>query len=425
MSIWGLGGLWKGSPVAKRHPIRVVHTADLHIGMENYGRWNPSSGLHGRLEDYLRSLDQVVDLALAEEADVFLVAGDIYKSKDPSPTQQREFAKRVKRLAHAGVQVILLVGNHDMPNRHGDANPLDIYASLELPGVTIFRRPDLAVIETKHGPLQVAAMPHLPRSYLMARQQTMPRSIHESERLLEQVIDEVLTALAEQIDPKIPSLLTAHLSIDAATVGSERELMLGKGLTLPLETLANPVYDYVAMGHIHKHQVLGAQPPCVYPGSLDRIDFGEAEDEKGFYVVDMEKGKATMQRIRVDVRAFKTIRVDLTEADDPTEALLAAIAGEDVEHAVVRLAYKLQADRANAINEERVRQALAGAFDLVWRPDLVQGSARVRDPELNESIADQPLAALKRYLALKPELADQAAQLMAKAEELLGEEASA
>jgi exonuclease SbcD len=321
--------------------------------------------------------------------------------------------------------VVLLVGNHDMPNRHGDANPLDIYASLELPGVTIFRRPDMAVLETRNGPLQVVAMPHLPRSYLMARQQTMPRSVHESERLLEQVIDEVLTALAEQVDPELPALLTAHLSIEDASLGSERELMLGKGLTLPLATLANPVYDYVAMGHIHKHQVLGQQPPCVYPGSLDRIDFGEAEDEKGFYVVDIERGKATLQRVLVDVRDFKTIRVDLTQAEDPTEALLAAIAQENIEGAVVRLAYTLQADRANAISEERIRQALAGAFDVAWRPNLVQGAARVRDPELNETIADQPLAALKRYLALRPELADHADELLSRAEALLSEEAPA
>jgi exonuclease SbcD len=408
--------------VAKRPPIRVIHTADLHIGMENYGRWNPATGLHGRLEDYLASLDQVVDFALAEDADVFLVAGDIYKTKDPTPTQQREFARRVKRLAGAGVQVVLLVGNHDMPNRHGDANPLDIYASLELPGVTIFRRPDLVTLETRKGPLQIAALPHLPRSFLMAREQTMPRSLQESERLLERVIDEVLEALASEVDPAVPALLTAHLSVDVATLGSERDLMLGKGLTVPLSALARKPYDYVAMGHIHKHQVLGDSPACVYPGSLDRIDFGEADDEKGFYVVDVARGRVAMKRVPITVRHFKTIRTDLTQAEDPTAALLEAVGREDVRHAVVRLAYTIQAERANAVDEGRVRAALAEAFDVVWRPDLVQGEARTRHPGLTEAIADKPLDALAKYLELKPELADQADFLMAKAAELLQDE---
>jgi exonuclease SbcD len=178
------------------------------------------------------------------------------------------------------------------------------------------------------------------------------------------------------------------------------------------------------MGHIHKHQVLGEQPICVYPGSLDRIDFGEADDDKGFVVVDLARGQARIKRIPVDVRAFKTIRADLTGAEDPTAALLEAIARVDVEGAVVRLAYNLQAERANAINEERVRESLTGAFDLVWRPELVQGAARTRLPELNESVADRPLEALAQYLALRPELADHAERLMARAESLLSEESS-
>jgi exonuclease SbcD len=318
--------------------------------------------------------------------------------------------------------VVLLVGNHDMPNRHGDANPLDIYASLELPGVTIFRRPDLVTLETRKGPLQIAALPHLPRSFLMAREQTMPRSLQESERLLERVIDEVLEALASEVDPAVPALLTAHLSVDVATLGSERDLMLGKGLTVPLSALARKPYDYVAMGHIHKHQVLGDSPACVYPGSLDRIDFGEADDEKGFYVVDVARGRVAMKRVPITVRHFKTIRTDLTQAEDPTAALVEAVGREDLRQAVVRLAYTIQAERANAVDEGRVRAALAEAFDVVWRPDLVQGEARTRHPGLTEAIADKPLDALAKYLELKPELADRADFLMAKAAELLQDE---
>lgn len=403
-------------------PIRLVHTADLHIGMENYGRWNPATGLHAHLEDYLNSLDQVIAYALAWQADVFLVAGDIYKTKDPSPTQQREFARRVRTLTNAGVQVLLLVGNHDQPNRHGDANPLDIYASLELPGVTIFRRPGLVRLETRRGALQVAGMPHLARSYLMAHQQSVPRSLADAERLLEGVIDETIAALADQITPDAPAMLTAHLSIDSATLGSEQALMLGKGLTLPREALCLPQFDYVAMGHVHKHQIIGQSPPAVYPGSLDRIDFGEEKDDKGFYAVTLSRGQAELERVGVDVRPFKTVRVDLCDAEDPTAELLAAIARHTLDDAVVRLAYVLQAERANAINEEAVREALASAFDVVWRPELIPGTVRSRHPELNEEVVSNPLAALEKYLGLRPELESNRAALLAKAAELLDSE---
>ena len=411
--------------MGERTAIRLVHTADLHIGMENYGRWDPASGLHQRLEDYLRSLDQAIEVAIARDADVFLIAGDIYKSKDPSPSHQREFARRIHRLAAAGLQVVLLVGNHDMPGRHKAANPLDIYGTLEVPGVTVLRRPDLVTLPTKHGPLQVAAMPHVTRGFLLARQEAIPRSLEECERLLERVIDETLHALAEEVDPTIPAVLTAHLSVDVATLGSERDLMLGKGLTLPLATLARPAWDYVAMGHIHKPQVLEAGPglpPVVYPGSLDRIDFGEEKDEKGFWVVDLVRGRRPeMERVAVDVRPFRTVRVDLCDVDDCTAGLVEAVKKAACEGAVVRLAYVLQAERAAAIDETAVREALAGAFDVVWRPELVQGAARARHPELAEALTGTPLTALEKYLALKPELAGREEALMTRARALLAE----
>lgn len=402
-------------------PIRVVHTADLHIGMENYGRWNPATGMHARLEDFMRSLDQAVAYALAE-ADVFLVAGDIYKSKDPSPTHQREFAKRVQRLTAGGVHVVLLVGNHDQPNRHGDANPLDIYASLELPGVTLLRRPELRVIPTRRGPLQVAGMPHLPRSFLLSRQARVPRSLQESERLLEQAIDEMLAALAAEVDPALPAILTAHFSVDSARAGSEQMLMLGKGLTLPVSALATPAWDYVAMGHIHQPQVLGTYPAVVYPGSLERIDFGEEKDEKGFMVVDAVRGATTFRRERVDARPFKTVKVDLLDSENPTADLLAAIERTDLAGAVVRLSYTLQAERANAVDEKAVRQALTAAFDVAWRPELVQGAHRARHPELTEALTGDPIKALETYMALKPELAAQQEALLERARALMAEE---
>jgi len=74
--------------------IKLVHFADLHLGVENYGRLDPTTGLSSRLTDFLRAFDQVVDYALDEANDVDLVvfAGDAFKTRDPSPTYQRAFA---------------------------------------------------------------------------------------------------------------------------------------------------------------------------------------------------------------------------------------------------------------------------------------------------------------------------------------------
>ena len=93
-------------------PINLLHLADIHIGMENYGRLDPQSGLNSRVVDFLRRLSQAIDMALERNVDVCIFAGDAYKNQRPNPTFQREFARRIKRLAAEGVPVVLLVGNH-------------------------------------------------------------------------------------------------------------------------------------------------------------------------------------------------------------------------------------------------------------------------------------------------------------------------
>ena len=66
-------------------PIKLLHTADLHIGMENYGRMDPETGIHGRVMDFLRRLNDMVDYAIDEGVDVFVFAGDAYKIARSQP----------------------------------------------------------------------------------------------------------------------------------------------------------------------------------------------------------------------------------------------------------------------------------------------------------------------------------------------------
>src|SRR5918912_1429194 len=106
-------------------PIRIAHLADTHIGMENYGRVNPQTGLNQRLHDFLNSLDQALDGALAAKVDVVVFAGDVYKTRDPTPTHQREFARRIHRLAQAGIKVMIVAGNHDIPLSVGRASSIE------------------------------------------------------------------------------------------------------------------------------------------------------------------------------------------------------------------------------------------------------------------------------------------------------------
>ena len=75
--------------------MRILHFAEVHIGVENYGRTDPDTGLSTRLGDFLQTLDELVEYAIDTRVDLALFCGDAYKNRDPNQTHQREFAKRI------------------------------------------------------------------------------------------------------------------------------------------------------------------------------------------------------------------------------------------------------------------------------------------------------------------------------------------
>ena len=84
--------------------------------------------------------------------------------------------------------------------------------------------------------------------------------------------------LSSAVDPALPVVLAAHASVEGAVYGGERSVMLGGDLVLPGSLVRDPRLDYVALGHIHKAQDLNprAAPPVIYPGSIERVNWGEA-----------------------------------------------------------------------------------------------------------------------------------------------------
>src|SRR5450756_245238 len=119
----------------------------------------------------------------------------------------------------------------------------------------------------------------------------------------------------EQANPDLPLIMTAHASIQGAVFGYERTVMLGSDLVLPGGLVRDPRLDYVAMGHIHKPQDLnkGFHPPVIYPGSIERVDFGEIEDDRFFIIAHVSRGNTRVEWRKLEgVRRFIDRRVSLT-----------------------------------------------------------------------------------------------------------------
>jgi exonuclease SbcD len=405
--------------------IKLLHLADLHIGMENHGRVDPASGLHSRLNDYLARLDEAIDVGLQAGVDLVLIAGDVYKSRTPNPTHQREFAKRINRIRQAELPVVILTGNHDISPTAGRAHSIEIFDTLTIEGVTIADRPRLHVIETRSGPLQLIALPWITRHALLTKEELRLASFLEIEAMLLQRVDNFLRTSAEQLDPDVPTVLTIHGTIDGATVGAERQVMLGRDLVLPRGMVALPGIDYVALGHIHKHQSLGEHPPIVYPGSIERIDFGEEHEDKGCVLVDLSKGATRWRFHKLAARPFVTVAVDVRGSAEPQARVATAIEKRALRDAVVRVKVDATAEQAALLRTDEIQRQLeeAGVFAIAAIAIDVERSSRARLGEGAQDLLEglTPRRALELYLQTKNTPEDRIAALLAAAEELFAE----
>ncbi len=377
--------------------MKLLHFADAHIDMANYGRHDPQTGLPLRVLDFLKSLDTIIETAIHEKVDLVIFAGDAYKDRTPAPTFQREWGKRIMQLSQAKIPTILLIGNHDLSPSIGRAHAIQEFDTLQVPYVHVIAKPAFLSAQELGLPAQVIGLPWVSRSGLMAALEIDTAEVFSE---IQSRLTGLINQYIEKADSNLPLILTAHASVQGATYGAERTVMLGADLVLPGSLVKDPRLDYVALGHIHKAQNLNknAHPPVIYPGSIERIDFGEANDEKFFIVAEVEKGKTDVQwRKLTGVRPFIEAWAQLKSVDDIAGQLKSALPKpEKMKDAIVKLTIDYPRDYEKLINEAELRQYATGTFEfhLVKRPQI---ETRIRLPNDQNIASLTPLELLEKY----------------------------
>ncbi len=377
--------------------MKLLHFADAHIDMANYGRHDPQTGLPLRVLDFLKSLDTIVETAINEQVDLVIFAGDAYKDRTPAPTFQREWGKRIVRLSQAKIPTILLVGNHDISPSIGRAHAIQEFDTLQVPYIHVIAKPNLLTADELGLPAQVIGLPWVSRSGLMAALEAESSEVYSE---IESRLSDLVSHLIEKANPSLPLILTAHASVQGATFGAERMVMLGADLVLPGSLVKDPRLDYVALGHIHKPQNLneGFHPPVIYPGSIERVDFGEAQDDKFFIVAEVQKGKTEVQWRKLEgVRPFIEAWAKLESPENVTAQLKNALPKPaKMKDAIVKLTVDYPRDYEKLIDEAELRQYATGTFEfhLIKRPQM---EARIRLPNEENIASLTPLELLDLY----------------------------
>jgi len=402
-------------------PIQLIHVSDIHFGSgESHGRINPETGLNVRFEDFVAALEKVVTYSIDNDADVFLFSGDAYKNASPEPIYQKMFARQLRRLSEKDIKTILVVGNHDQILRSTQSHAMSVFQSLEVPGVLTIDKPTSVLLDTKNGALQLVGLPHVTKHNLMAMDKYTGFTAKQIDDVLIQHVTDILKDFYSELDAAIPSVVTAHMSLDRALAGIEEELLIGYTLTFPSDIFINDKIDYVALGHIHKHQVLREKNPIIaYAGSLERVDFGEEKEDKGFIHVELERNNTRFKFHSISPRTFVTVDTDVRSADDPTEAIVKKIQEEKKPGCVLRVRYTINQENMMDVREHELFAAAKDCLSVRVQPDIVPEKMRGRLPELTESSVTSPTKALEMYLdEVAPE---RKSRLMQRAQDVMSQ----
>ena len=379
-------------------PVRILHFADAHIDIANYGRHDPTTALPVRVMDFLAALDQVVETAVSQQVDLVLFAGDAYKDRNPQPTFQREWGRRMMRLSQAGIPTLLLVGNHDVSPAAGRAHTLHEFATLNVPHIHVADTIRLFTPAELGVPAQVITIPWVSPNRFMVYEEMADKGREAVLAEAETIVGQRVAALIAQADPDLPLILTAHASVQGAVYGSERMVMLGHELVLGGGLLNDRRLDYVALGHIHKHQCLtakGSHPPIVYPGSIERIDFGEAKETKGFVLASVSRGQTDWTFEKLQTRRFIDRKIDTAQADSFMADILAQLpAPEKVAGAICRIQLNYPRDWEPLLDENAINAHFADAFSLqIQKHRQLEKRARLGDTAGVESLPPADLLA--------------------------------
>jgi exonuclease SbcD len=384
--------------------MKILAIPDLHCFYDNYSR-TLEDGTPSRLADFRLTAGALVELAVAENVALAVAPGDYFVNPRP-PRAIIEVARLFSRLEDAGVPAIGCGGNHDAPGP-GQPGPVDLIATLGR-GAWGITTPQVVTV----AGLQVAVLPWAkPSAFVEGAESQADANQQTVEALLA-----IARSLAGQLDHTRPAILIGHWAV-AGCQTSSGQMLFGEEPTLPLAELQALPFQAVIMGHIHKPQIMDAspgQPPVIHTGALTRRDFGEENDPRGAYIVDLDTREVTWHHL--PTRYFLTL--DLEVGDDIEDILH----GQPTGGAIVRARYRATQEESKQFDHAKIIQALydAGAYHVAGVFPEIDRGERSREASITESTG--PIDALKKWLGLRSDISeDLRARAIAEAAALLEE----
>jgi exonuclease SbcD len=366
--------------------MRIIHTADWHL-CDRLGRIDRTAALQERVE-------RVAAFCEDHRADALLVAGDLF-SEQATVEQMTEALRHLhgafRPFLDRGGTILAVTGNHD---RDGRVNLIRAGMSLAAPPTRpggrfapgrlyLLNACFYGTLEARPGDaVQFVLVPYpFPSRYDLSAAEY--RTKEEENRLLHGKVAEWVRGVPARpgFDLRLPTVLVAHLHVRGAEVHSLYKLTERDDVLFDFADL-NPGWAYVALGHVHKPQALNGQDNVRYPGSLDRLDFGEAHGDHGVLLVETGPSGLVRQPERLSIPATPFHTITLT---DP-ETELPALAERYTDHQTAVARVTVRPAPAGPSRDEvarQLRRLFPNLYEVKWadadRPDTEQAPPKI-DP---------------------------------------------
>lgn len=329
--------------------LKIIHTADFHLGLR-FRNIIGSNVQEERRKDFEKNIERIFNEAIKRHVDLVLISGDIFHRSDPSSKDLLFLAKQIGRAIANGIIVIAIAGNHDRPKVAGATNPLEAFVAARVPNFYFFQKlPDEPlIIHIKEKDLKVGIVPIPfidPRLIRIATKETMSydKFMYDRIRLLSS------SNKLEDVDVRI---LMGHLTLSGAKIKEIWGIQINEP-SVSLQTIHPEKFDYIALGHIHTFQSFNEK--IFYPGSIERVDFSEADEEKKFIYAEMSDGELKIEAIKLECRPMiSTNKISISGATNPIELLRKNLEAMPIpQGSIIRLEIETDADAWRLFEKHR------------------------------------------------------------------------
>lgn len=262
--------------------MRILHTGDWHFGKTLEGR--------SRLKEQENFVDELVRIADWQQADLILMAGDVYDSVNPPAAAEQLFYEACAKLTANGRPLVVISGNHDQPERVSSVSPLVARQGITLIGLPVAEAVTVGVSRT--GELaKIAALPY-PSEARLNELLSAEGGEEELRKAYSARVGTLMKKLAGQFKPETVNLAMSHIYVlGGLECDSERPIQVGGAYTVDPSALSIGA-QYTALGHLHRPQAVKGEGIIRYSGSPLAYSFSEAGQAKSVMMIDVAPGGA-------------------------------------------------------------------------------------------------------------------------------------